>query len=220
MIETGVKFGDIHSFRDLNLILSDVVIPPATPKTNFVEIPGADGSIDLSEALGEVKYSDRTGAKFTFYMNPAGDLSEAAWEAKKKEVSNRLNGLRCDIILDKDPEYFWQGRCAVNEHTSDKKRRKIVVSARLSPYKWKVQNTMVLTGLATNPVTIELKNARKTVCPSITCTGTAKVSFDGNEFNLNAGTHKILELQLHEGKTAVTVSGTGNITFRYREGDL
>lgn len=220
MIETGVLFGNIHSFFDLGLILSSVEIPPAKPKENFVDIPGADGSVDLTEALGEVKYSDRTGAKFTFYMNPAGDLSEEAWEAKKTEISNLLNGLRCRIVLDKDPGYFWQGRCTVNDHASNKKLRKFVVGARLSPYKWKTETTKVSTYLTADQKQITLINARKTVCPSITCTGNAKVIFSDGESDLGAGTHKILDLQLHEGETPVIVSGTGSIVFEYQEGDL
>lgn len=150
MIETGISFGNIHSFRDLDLILSDVVIPPASPKQTFVDIPGADGSVDLTEAHGEVKYSDRTGAKFTFYMNPAGDLSEDAWEAKKTEISNLLNGQRCDITLDKDPGYYWQGRCTVSDHASSKKLRKFVVGARLAPYKLKQDVTRVFVPLCGN----------------------------------------------------------------------
>ena len=55
----GIKFDDIHSFYDLNLVLSQVDIPPATAKTSFVDIPGADGSVDMTEALGSVKYKDR-----------------------------------------------------------------------------------------------------------------------------------------------------------------
>lgn len=220
MIRTGITFGNVHSYYDLGLILSSVYIPPASPKTNYVDIPGADGSVDLTEALGEVKYSDRTGAKFTFSMNPAGDLSEEAWEAKKKEVSNLLNGRRLHIVLDKDPGYFWDGRCAVNDHTSDKKLRKIVVGARLSPYKWKNDITKITVALTSTKKEVLLFNARKTVCPTITCTGSANVTFSGGQFTLNAGTHKILDFQLHEGQTAVSVSGTGNIVFEYREGDL
>ena len=74
MIETGILFGNIHSFYDLNLILSAVDIEPAKPKTTYVDVPGGDGSLDLTEALGEVKYYDRTH-KFTLTMNPASDLS-------------------------------------------------------------------------------------------------------------------------------------------------
>ena len=357
MIETGVSFGDLHSFYDLDLILADVSIPPASPKTTYVEIPGADGSVDLTEAHGEVKYSDRTGAKFTFYMNPAGDLSEFAWEEKKKQISNLLNGLRCNITVDKDPDYYWQGRCTVNEHSCNKKLRKFVVGARLAPYKLKTNVTSVFvpfcgknllripkskttisqgvtwattddgritangtptaysalaiygyndgfilgkgtyalsfSGTCENvnvdvaitkadgtkativsskampivftmpetasvylavkrrldnsqinmdcflqieagskvtdfeaytpnadPVEITLTNARKRVCPSIVVTEEATVTFSGGESTLGAGTHKILDLQLHKGETPVTVSGTGAVTFIYQEGDL
>lgn len=370
MIETGVSFGGLHSFYDLDLILADVSIPPASPKTNYVEIPGADGSVDLTEAHGEVKYSDRTGAKFTFYMNPAGDLSEDAWEEKKKQISNLLNGLRCNITVDKDPGYYWQGRCTVNDHSSNKKLRKFVVGARLAPYKLKTDVTRVFvpfcgknlfdptnlpllggsgcdisavgTGIratwrsgttsylvarflpvqmligktitmsatitqtgganallrigytntsGTNRVAkkslirtgsisltidkdalpfdylaiwfycndgadastlavgdyvdysdlqietgagtafeaytpnaeaqaITLTNARKTVCPSIIVTDEATVTFSGSEVAMGEGTHKVLDLQLHEGETPVTVSGTGAVAFVYQEGDL
>lgn len=220
MIETGVLFGGLHSFRDLNLILTSVYIPPASPKENFIDIPGGNGSVDMTEAHGDVKYSDRTGAKFTFHMNPAGGLSEKAWEAKKTEISNRLNGLQCNIVLDKDPEYYWQGRCKVSEYASDKKLKKIIVGARLAPYKMKINETTVKVALTETPKEITLTNARKTVCPLITCTGETTLIFDGSEYVLNAGTHRLLDFQLKEGETAVTVFGTGTVTFVYQECDL
>ena len=70
MIETGVLFNNIHSFYDLDLILSAVEVPPAIPKMVYVDIPGADGSLDLTEAHGEVKYNDRT-ISMLFTLNPA-----------------------------------------------------------------------------------------------------------------------------------------------------
>lgn len=150
MIETGVFFDNIHSFYDLNLILSGVLIPPATPKTTFVDVPGADGTVDLTEAHGEVKYNDRDGCKFTFSMNPAGNLSEAAWEAKKTEVSNLLNGRKFKITLDKDPDYYYTGRVTVSEYLSDKRHRQIVVTGRVAPWKWKNDVTRVFHNLTGN----------------------------------------------------------------------
>ena len=84
MIETGISFGGIHSFYDLNLILSGSEIPPAKPKTTYVDIPGGDGSVDLTEANGEVKYYDRD-CKFIFTMNPSDDLSDRAFEQRKQK---------------------------------------------------------------------------------------------------------------------------------------
>ena len=133
----GIKFGEVHSFEDLNLILSKVDLPPAAVKTVFVDNPGGDGSWDLTEANGKVNYKDRT-AKFTFSVLPEDDF-----EAKKTEVSNLLNGRRFKITLDKDPEYYWDGRCTVDQYSSNKKMRQIVVGASVAPYKLKQEKTSV-----------------------------------------------------------------------------
>lgn len=219
MIQHGVSFGDVHSFYDLDLILAAVNISPASPKEAYIDIPGADGSLDMTEALGEVKYKDRT-ATFTFFMNPGSDLSEAAWEEKKMAVCNRLNGIRCNITLDKDPDYFWQGRCRVNEHTSAKKLRKFVVAASVAPYKLKKDETVYSVSLSESPSELKLTNGRKTVCPVFECTGAAVLVIGDDTFNISEGTHKVLDIQLHEGTTTVTVSGTGTLNIKYQEGEL
>ena len=138
MIETGVLFDDIHSFRDLNLVLGPFVLPPAKPKTNFIDVPGRDGSIDATEATGEVKYNDREFS-FTFTVFPQDELS---FEERQTVVSNALNGKRCKITIEKDPDYYLEGRCFVNEHFANKKLRQIVVSVRVAPYKLKHNETV------------------------------------------------------------------------------
>lgn len=220
MIETGIYFGNIHSFYDLNLILSKVEIPPAKPKTNYIDIPGGDGSVDLTEAHGEVKYNDRD-CKFTFTMNPAGNLSEAAFEEKKTEVSNALNGKEFRITLDKDEEFYYLGRCEVNEYLSNKRVRQIVVTAKVKPYKFKQNVTVVICELSNEQKTVNINNGRKTVVPEITCTDdNAMVVFGSTSYSLAAGTHKILDIQFKEGNNQLKLSGTGTITFAWQEGEL
>lgn len=209
----GILFDDVHSYVDLNMVLSEVRIPPATAKTKFVDIPGGDGSADLTEALGEVKYKDR-GCKFTFTVFPYDDFEE-----KKREVSNLLNGKRCKIVVDKDPEYYWLGRCSIDEYASDKNLHQIVVGATVAPYKLKHQQTKVIIPAGTN-VTRTLQNGRKTAIPTITCTAGAAVIFNGNTFTFDAGTHKNLNITLVEGANPVVVTSTGTVTFSYQEGDL
>jgi hypothetical protein len=223
MIETGVYFGNIHSFYDLDLILSSVVVSPAVPKTVYVDIPGADGSLDLTEANGDVKYSDRD-ITFTLTMNPASDLSETAWEAKKTEVSNALNGKACRITLDKDPGYYWEGRCAVDEFLSNKRVRQFTISAIVRPYKMRIDQTKVLFPFKETDQKVILHNSRKSVCPQITCVGSpVTVTFKETVYNLSSGTHKYTDFRLSEGENEVTISGTtepGQIMFVYQEGDL
>lgn len=220
MIETGIYFDNIHSYYDLNLVLSKVDIPPAKPKTSYVDIPGGNGSIDLTEAHGEVKYSDRE-CKFTFTMNPADDLSEAAFEEKKTEVSNALAGRAFKITLDKDDDFYYQGRCTVDSYASNKKIRQIVVSAKVQPYKYKQNVTVLKFALSIAPKTVNIMNSRKSVIPTIECSDdNTEIIFENETFILNAGTHKILDIQFTEGVNQVTISGSGTVTFRYQEGVL
>ena len=210
----GIWFNDVHSYTDLHLILSSVDVPPATVKTSYVDNPGGDGSWDLTEAKGKVNYKNRE-CKFTFSVLPTDDF-----EQKKTEVSNLLNGRRFKIVLDKDPEYFWEGRCTINKYESKKMVRKIVVSASVAPYKYKTEETSVKVALSATPQDVILTNGRKAVSPTIICTGNAKIVADGAEYSVGEGTHKILNIQLTEGGTEVTVSGSGTLTFVYQEGDL
>ena len=220
MIKKGIYFNETHSYYDLNLILSASEIPPAEPKTNYIDIPGADSAADLTESHGEVKYSDRK-CSFTFTMNPADDLSNEAFEEKKTEISNLLNGKVCRITLDKDSAYYYQGRCTVSEYLSDRRLKQFVVTARVQPYKLKQNVTTVKATLSSTVQELTITNGRKSVVPSIECTNNnTVVKFGDATFNLGAGKHKILDIQFVEGKNKVAVSGSGTVTFAFQEGEL
>ena len=214
---SGILFDDIHSYDDLLLVLSDKDIPPATPKTTYIDVPGADGSLDLTETHGEVKYKDRD-CKFTFTMLPS-DTTD--WEEKKTEISNLLNGKVFKITLDTDEDYYYQGRCTVNEYLQDRNLKQFVISAKVKPYKFKQEATVVFVTLTGTEKTVRLGNGRMSVSPSIECSNDNTIIVFGNTtFNLSAGTHKLLDIQLVEGTNTLTVSGTGTVTFRYQEGEL
>ena len=209
----GIRFDSTHSFDTLNLLLSVVSIPPAQPKTNYVDIPGGDGSVDLTEALGEVKFKDRE-CSFTFTVFPHEDFEE-----KKKTVSNLLNGKRCRIVVDKDPGFYWEGRCAVNEYASDKNLHQIVVGAVVAPYKLKNAKTVVEIP-AGESVKRTLTNGRMTVVPTITNTANATIVFGGGTYTLNPGTHNLSNIELKYGENTVTVTSASPVTFTYQEGEL
>lgn len=209
----GVWFDEIHSYTDLNLILSKVDLPPAIPKTTFVDIPGGDGSVDLTEALGEVRYKDRE-ATLLFTAFPDDDF-----EAKKREVAGLINGKRMRLRLDKDPGYYWDGRCVVKEYATNKSIRQITVGATLAPYKMAVVPTTVIIPSGQD-VAATLTNGRRTVVPTVTCTAEAQIEMDGQTHTLGSGTHRVLELALTAGDHEVIVTSAGPVTITYQTGEL
>jgi hypothetical protein len=144
------------------------------------------------------------------------------WEEKKTQVSNCLNGKRAKITLDKDDEFYYSGRCTVDDYLSDKKKRQIVVSARVSPYKLKQAETVLEYQLSGAVQTIVIKNSRKSVAPYITTTGSnVTVVFGLSTHSLGAaGQYRFLDILLVEGDNVLKVSGNGTITFRFQEGEL
>lgn len=217
MIETGVRFDNIHSFHDLGLILAPFVTPPAEPKTNFIDIPGGDGSLDFSEAGGGMKYHDRE-LTFTFTVEPSETMT---FDEKQTQVSNALNGRRFDkITLDKDSDYYFSGRCMVNQHLADKNLNQIVVKAKVKPFKFRQSKTVFSFNLTSERKTVVLQNGRKPAVPTITCEGNSTVVFGGIAYTLEPGTYKILDICLVEGNNTFGLSGNGVIKFEYQEGDL
>lgn len=227
MIETGVTFHlldtgeDFHSFHDLNLVLAPFTYAPAKPKLNLLDVAGADGTLDLTEATGEVRFYDREFT-LTFSVFPQDTLS---FEDRQTVVANAINGRRCHITFDKDPDYYWVGRCAIDEYKTDRRHRTIVITATVAPYKWKQHPTVVSFTLSgTGVTTVYLTNGRKSVIPDITCTASAGITIDSSTHGMVAGnTYRFLDLQLKQGVTAVQLVALGEVstvTFTYREGEL
>lgn len=214
----GTDFGGVHSYRDLHLLQASVDVQPAEPKTNFIDIPGADGSKDFTESpAGRVVYNTRE-IIWMYKLYPGDD-----WVAKYTQVSNALNGRSCRITLDEDPEYYYLGRVIVEKHAADGILHTITVKAICQPYKLRQTVTQVAVGLTTDNRTIVLVNDRRPVVPTITVTAAVTLLWGGDTFTLAAGTHKVLDIMLLEGVNqlqAKTTTGTGTITVEYQEGAL
>ena len=52
------EFGEIHT-SSYGLVLSKKTIEAPSPKLETVDIPGADGKLDMTEYFGDVKYNNR-----------------------------------------------------------------------------------------------------------------------------------------------------------------
>ena len=134
----GTNFGGVHSHYDLNLIQQKVEVDPAEPKLNMIEIPGADGAVDMTERpAGRVTYKTRK-ITWTFALYPG-----ETWDAKHSQVSNAINGRRANITLDTDPGYYYLGRVSVKRYKVDRQLRQITVEAVCQPYKLRQLQTRV-----------------------------------------------------------------------------
>ena len=211
----GVKFGGLHSYYEWGLVLSSKDIKAPKPKTKEIEIEGSDGVLDYTEYFGGVKYENRSLSFVFSKMNIVPDGFLALFSV----VQNALHGQKMQVILDDDPAHYYYGRVLVNEWKSNKRVGEIVIEVAAEPYKYKVAETMISQDV-TGAAEIVLTNSKMPVVPEITTTAAMTIAFDGFTAAVQAGTFRLPELQLKEGQNRVAVTGTGTITFVYREGSL
>ena len=186
-------------------------------KENKIDIPGADGTIDLTDFFGEPKYDDVTH-KFDFTtIEPQSDFL-----TQFSTIKNAIHGKKVRIILDDDPTFFYMGRCHVSSFTNEKGIGTVSVECVCGPYKYKIAKTIV-TRTVSGTADITLTNSRKRAVPEIQITTDTSLNImyqAVNIWDLGSGSYTLPDLELVEGANTVTVTGTGSITFTWQEGAL
>jgi phage-related protein len=212
---SDIRFGTKWAHADYGLIVAPYAIPMPEPQTNFVEIPGRDGALDLSEAFGAVRYADRI-IPLTLYARATFDTLISVFAAD-------VHGRRMNMILDRDPAYYYDARITLEDVERHAGYCELSLECRAKPYKLEHFETTI-TVLPTGSASVTLTNTRMPVVPSITVSAEMTLTYTLNEkeytVTLAAGTHIIPSLVLIEGDTEIAITGTGRITFTYRKGAL
>ena len=212
---SDIRFGTKWAHADYGLIVAPYVIPMPEPQTNFVEIPGRDGALDLSEAFGTVRYADRIIPLTLYARAPFGALVSA--------FAADVHGRRMNVIFDRDPTYYFDARVTVDDVERQAGYCELSLECRAKPYKLEHFETTI-TVLPAGSATVTLTNTRMPVVPVITTSAEMTLTFTigGTVYtiNLSAGTRVVPSLVLMEGDTEIEITGTGSITFTYRKGAL
>lgn len=234
----GVTFGTKHSYRDWGLLLKGrPVISPPSPKTVYVDIPGSDGIIDLTESLtGDVKFDNRT-IKCEFVVLDARNR----WSDIYSEIMDYLHGQRMRVRLDEDPTYYYEGRLQVNEWKSDKVTSTITIEGDVEPYKmemfssledWEWDSFNFETGIIRDykeirvdeSLTFTIEGRRKSVVPSFTVVSDdgsgLQVRFNGTTYDLPDGTSRVLNIVIKNDTNTLYFTGNGTVSIDYRGGRL
>ena len=212
---SDIRFGTKWAHADYGLIVAPYAIPMPEPQTNFVEIPGRDGALDLSEAFGAVRYADRI-IPLTLYARAPFDALISAFAAD-------VHGRRMNMIFDRDPTFYYDARVTVEDVERHAGYCELSLKCRAKPYKLEHFETMI-TDLPTGSATVTLTNTRMPVVPVITVSAEMTLAFtiSGKDYSvtLPAGTQTVPSLVLMERDTEIGITGTGSITFTYRKGAL
>lgn len=198
-------------------------------KTDYVDVPGLDGSLDYSSVLtGDVHYGQRTGS-WEFHLKPG-----ESWMKVYSQILNALHGQKVRLILFDDPEYFYQGRVSVNEWRSEEMNSRIVLDYNLDPFKYPLKSTKDIDWLWNDlfdnviyygrfdvhgTCVRNLINPSNTeVTPQIICSSNMQLVKDGVSHPLVTGKNNNAGIVLKPGDNVMTFSGEGRVLVDYTFG--
>lgn len=205
-----------NTWYDWRLILTAKATPLPEPKTNYVQLDGVHGSLDLSEALtGEVTYEDRiVTASFSASEGDHTSRERLHWEIKKA-----LHGRKIALIEPDDPDHYFMGRVKVLNWSNSLAYATFDIEATCEPWRYAVSESERSVDTEGERAGVVIINrGDKTVTPTLTVTGGAVVMANGVQHQLEPGDYRIADLRLTPGINVIEV--VGDVTFKYREASL
>ena len=189
----------------------------------YATIPG-HGLLDLSTVLTEGEPYYRSREFEAVFESSEGDRIQR--EERINQMVNKLDGKRLTIVLPDDSLHYITGRVRVEKLYNDPAHASVRVSATCDP--WRYNNTETVVGVTASSTakTVSLiNNGRLSLVPRTKVTGgtvTIKFTYDGSArtWTGGAGEYNFVDLYVRPGSLAVTYSGSGTITFTYREAVL
>lgn len=230
----SITYGDKNTWDDWHLIpASRPLFNPPSVKTNYVDIPGANGSIDLTESLtGHPVFSNRTGSHNFIVMNGYWD-----WTTAYSTIMEYLHGKRMRAVLEDDPAFYYEGRFSVSAWNSGKSYSTISINYDVSPFKKSIISTKdewlwdtfnFETGIIQSFIDVEVVGFQDIVLigsidyesPTIIASSEMTLQFDGKTYNILSGEHKYFDVVLKPGENVLKFIGNGTVTIDYRRGGL
>ena len=134
-----ILFGNKNTHTDYGLIVAPYEIPMPTAQTNFVPVPGHDGSLDLTEAFDAIRFNDRI-ILLTLYAT-------GEYDARVSAFVNAVHGKRMQIVFSKDPDYYYTGRVDVTSISKRDGYCEIALTITAEPFKMdKLSNSCMPAG--------------------------------------------------------------------------
>lgn len=234
----SITFGDKNTWDDWHLIpATRPVFNPPEIKTHYVDIPGANGQIDLTESLtGYPLYENRTGSWEFNVVNGYQD-----WDVLYSEILAYLHGKTMKAYLEDNPYFYFEGRFEVNKWTSDKWWSKITIDYDVYPYK-KEPNTSLEPWLwdpfdfeygiireyadlvVDGSLSLEILGRQEPIVPEITVDSDSgsgmTVKVGSKTYELSEGVNVIPNIVIGEANVTLIFTGNGTVSVKYQGGML
>lgn len=231
---TGIKIDKYHTWKDWGLYLQKISMDLPLRKEHTISVPGMNGKLDLSEALtdGETRYENRI-LTFSF------EFADGGYEemlTKVSIISNAINGKRLRVILDEDPQFFYEGAVQVRADKINSMVSSLDITVDADPYKYDVLSSTdawlwdsfnFQTGIIFSLKDISIDNStilipgidEANAVPIIIVkevTGQMTLVHKDRTYSLKIGRNRFPQVKVGSGEVSLQFTGTGIIDIEYR----
>lgn len=231
----GVKIGDKHTYKNWGLKwLEPYNIGLPAPKTYTIDLPGSDGKLDLTEALNGYVHYDNRQIELNFDCE---DVDYYDFEHIRQEIANYIHGRYLKVVLDTDPQYFYEGRLFMETEKNSKAGSTIKITGDMDPYKYEEYSSLgewlwdtfnFLTDdirdcknlVIKGERTVRILPTRKPCTPKITSSGDILMIFDGVTYQLHEGTVENPYVIFGDSVSVLKFVGNGVVSLDYQGGTL
>lgn len=196
--------GDVDLFDSYGMVLSDgyTMLPPEA-KSYTIDIPGGNGSLDLTESLlGDTPYGNRKQS-FAFYVINVNDV-----ELLKHKIVNYLHGKRFTYQVSMDPGYYYNGRFKVTGFTHTMSAVGLIANIKIEIEgdTFRKRDLQVRRFNAIGGHIESCTSGRMRTNPTIEVPCDTVVAFEGKTLDLPKGTWKLNTVQFKEGSNELYVN--------------
>lgn len=228
-----------NTYDDWGLYITNTdIIGEPQQYTKYIEIPGRNGLLDLSETIaGRQIYTSRE-----IKMVLSGAKDKKSWSAAMSIARNYINGKVCRVVFDDDDGYYWRGRIVIKDFSSVLNKGTLTIDIPTAdPYKYSIVSSgepwlwdpfNFQTGIITyigaitvsGTASLTIPHGHMPTSPEFVVSnkvGTLTVATGGNTYTLNSGSNKIPSIMVG-GDSDVTLvfSGNAKVEVIYRDGSL
>ena len=224
-----------HTYTDYGLYVTNTnPVEPPEVKAEYIEVPGRNGQIDLTEDLtGYTVYNNRQ-----IVLKLGGRKRSQDWPGFMSNFLNDLHGKSVKVIFDNDPSYYYQGRATVeSDYEKGNEIARFTLTINAEPYKYSNQSTTepwlwdpfsFVDGViryynqlqVDGTAQIQVLGSEMPVIPVFTTSVAMQVEFGGKTYDLAAGNNKIYDIVLMNQAYTLTFTGTGTVSINYKTGRL
>ena len=194
------------SIRFQMILLDGYKLSPPEVKTYTLDIPGSNGSIDLTETLnGDVAYGNRE-QEFTFMV-----VNPSSFETVKTEVSNFLHGKAYDYTMTMDPGYTYHGRFEVTDYDHSVYSWPGLVGVfsikvTADPYKKKPAKAYKVNAIGGQE--FQFESGRRPVHPVVETNKVISVRWNDKEITVPQGTYRLNDVVFREGVNTLYINSS------------